>query len=400
MKLFKFRKEGILNPKATINESSDRQGRKGIDTPETEDERQVKEPNTFKTAEDVTNEEGLHELIVSNFYDDLNQALDFHDYQEKLGLEPWEMEKLMKACVDNTKKGTGRADLEAWFKELEIPETEIKGTIKDLADIYPNYLASLNEYSLPFSEEDIKYLKDDQKENYKDLKEQFSLIEKDLNIDYDDKGDYEFYNYSEKEAQKYLNLYKKIISLENRFYGQIQKAKEAKEKIKNPDFKDINRPEYSDFDIEIQNLAYEKLVTKNKQPLEVKGRRLSDADIAELALEAIERMYREGEILKGHFTEGDKKGQLSMKRTLSFKDGREFRDMIYVHNNVHGKQAGEYTFTMNLDTMKVLRLKKGEKINSNKYNIAIVNVKLDLNIEELKELAKQRESKKEGEDQA
>lgn len=345
-----------------------------------QEEELIKDNPSDRSAEDVQSIEEVYSLASSNL-----DEHDFSYYQEKLELEKIDMENLMKASVLFTKKG----EKDAIFQELKLSDEEIK----DLANIYPDYLASLNEYGLPFAEEEVAMLNEGEKEEYKKLKEELLQFEKGLNNDFDEDDDSNYNVYSQEEAQEYFKLFKAISSLEARLKSQIRRTKNQAEKAKNPEFKDISRPEYSEFDIKMQDLAYNKVVNKDNAPLEIEGQQLSDAEVAELALEAITRKSRAGEIILGNFIAGKGKNQLVMKKRIA-----KNRDMLYVANGVSDDKAGEYVCTMDLDTMKVLKLKKGEKIDPKKYNIAIVSVNLDVDVNELKKLASQRRNRQEKEE--
>ncbi len=322
-----------------------------------------------KTEEDVQSIDEIYSLVSSS-----GDKYDFKYYQEKFGLETWELEKLMKASSNYLKKGEKSNDLAGKSEE----------EIRDLAIFYPEYLASLNDYSLPFSEEDIKLLDEAQKSRYLELSNQ--LLKLDQDITRDPKEGEKIPNYiSDRMAKEYMRILKDIYSLELRLEAEIGKIQERE---KNPSFKDIKRPEYSEFDIQIQDLCYGKVLGKNNAPLEIKGKQLNDAEVAELALEAIERKAKQGEIFVGDFIPGEKTNQLIMKDRIAYK-----RDMLYIANNVGLQKPGKYVYTIDLNKMRVLKLKEGEKIDPKKYYMAIAEVSLPISLDRLKDLAAQRRNK-------
>lgn len=348
-----------------------------------------KDGETLEDGVDVANIEEIYSLVASK-----PNEHDFTYYQEKFGLEPFEMEKLMKACYNHSDKNL--LDVKAYFKELEVPEDQTEEIVKDLAEIYPDYLASLNEHGLPFSEEEIELLNNEDKEKYFQIKTDLMYLDEDFNVETVE-GEERDTRLDNKDQAEYTRLFKALITLENKFRHQIRLAKKEEERKKENRFEDIERPEFSEFDIKIQDLAYEKAIEEISKPLEIEGRQLTDAEVAELALEAIERKLKSGQLSKGNFTLGKKDGQLVLKKTLSFKAGREFRDMLYIAEDVGDLKPGQYVFELDLDTMKVLNLKKGKEIDRNKYNIAIVRVKL-INVKDLEALVPQRAVEKEKEE--
>lgn len=387
---FKFGKQEL---EPVIDESKDRKNRasSGREFPKTEDEERVEGESGFKTEEDVANIEEVYSLVASK-----PNEHDFTYYQEKFELELFEMEELMKACADYDKSAKDSIDLKAYFKELEVPEDQVEKIVKDLAETYPDYLASLNEYGLPFSEEEIKLLSNEDKEKYLDVKTNLMYFDEDFNVEpvKEEERDKRLDN---KDQAEYSRLFKALITLENKFRHQIRAAKKEEEREKENRFEDMERPEYSEFDIKIQDLAYKKVTEGSTKPLEIEGRQLTDAEVAELALEAIERKLNSGELFKGNFTPGKKKDQLVLKRTLSFKNGKDFRDILYISQGDQDLKPGQHIFELDLDSMKVLNLKKGEKINKEKYNIAIANVNI-IDVRALKDLVAARAIKKDKED--
>lgn len=368
-----------------------------------------KDGEKLEDGVDVANIEEIYSLVAPTpKYDDkdkfgLEPSVSFqqdkHDftyYQEKFELELFEMEELMKACADYDKSAKDSIDLKAYFKELEVPEDQVEKIVKDLAETYPDYLASLNEYGLPFSEEEIKLLSNEDKEKYLDVKTNLMYFDEYFNVD-PVEGEERDKRLDNKDQVDYSRLFKALITLENKFRHQIRAVKRKEERKKENRFEDMEKPEYSEFDIEIQDLAYKKVIEGSAKPLEIKGRQLTDAEVAELALEAIERKLNSGELFKGNFKPGKKKDQLVLKRTLSFKNGKNFRDILYISQGDQDLKPGQHIFELDLDSMKVLNLKKGEKIDQEKYNIAIANVNI-IDVRALKDLVAARAIKKDKED--
>lgn len=306
--------------------------------------------------ENYYNEPGFEDKEIYNDVVDNSQPEgEIGALMEKYGLEnEFELKDLTKKCEDSLNRKV--------VAPLSNPEE-----VRELALFYREYLTTKNEYSLPFSEDELKKVSVQKLEELVGLyKEQGELALKIawLNNPGNKAIDSKIiYSTGEKisdlgSKSQYTNKLKEVLTRKTAIEAVMlnQNPKKPENKDKNV-WKEV--PQYSPEELALRQTCLEYFRNRqNSRPTFVDGKALSEAQILEVVQEAaVDEKWPNGRFFEETF-----KG----RRQLSYveKSGQNRVKYVFLSHNL---PAGKYFFEANPDQFFVSR---------NNSNSAIAPIRL------------------------